>query len=345
MSLPETMRVMWCERPGEVELRQLPLPAVGDNDVLVKVAFAAICPWDVRAYSGLSSVAFPRVLGHEVSGTVAAVGKQVQGLEIGQRVAADMIVKCGVCTACRTGRPNRCQHPTFFQYGGGYADYICIPQRNIHRVGAGATLKAASMMEPLACVLRGQDMLHLYPNEVALIVGLGPIGLMHLQVARSFGARVIASDPVEARREKAQALGAEWVVNPEAVDLGQFIKEVTDGWGADAVVIAVGAARLVEEGVRYLAPGGRLNIFAGIYPKDPIHLDPNQIHYGEWIITGSADSTPENMHRALRLIETGKVQTAALVSHVLPLEQLGVGFDLVKNRTGHKIMIEVNGEA
>jgi len=343
-ALPETMRVMWCERPQAVELRRIPLHAVGDQDVLIKVAYAAICPWDVRAITGLSSVAFPRVLGHEVVGTVAAVGKLVQGLEIGQPVAPDMIVKCGTCKACRSGRANRCRRPTYFQFGGGYADYVCVPQRNVYPLSPGVSLKAAALMEPLACVLRGQDMLRLYPGEVELVVGLGPIGLMHMQVARSFGARVIASDPVAARREKAQSLGADWVVNPEAVDLGQFIADATAGWGADAAVLTVGSARMVEETVRYLAPGGRLNIFAGIYPKDQIHLDPNQIHYGEWIITGSADSTPENMYRALTLIESGKVQTEALISHILPLEDLATGFELVRNRTGHKIMIEVNGE-
>ncbi|MFN3982581.1 MAG: zinc-binding dehydrogenase [Caldilinea sp.] len=346
MSSANMMRVMWCERPHEVELRHLPIHPVGDDDVLVKVAYAAICPWDVRAFSGLSSaVAFPRVLGHEVAGRVAAVGKNVKGLEVGQPVAPDMIVKCGVCKACRIGRPNRCQRPTYLQYGGGYADYVCVPQRNIHPIRAGVSLKAASMMEPLACVLRGQDMLRLYPGEVELVVGLGPIGLMHMQVARTFGARVIASDPVAARREKAQALGADWVVNPQTTNLGEFIRDVTGGWGADAIALTVGSARMVEEVVPYLAPGGRLNIFAGIYPKDQIHLDPNQIHYGEWVITGSADSTPENMHRALTMIESGQVQTEALISDVLPLPELVKGLEMVKNRAGLKIVMEVNGEA
>jgi L-iditol 2-dehydrogenase len=340
------MRVMWCERPQELELRHLPIHQVGDDDVLVKVAYAAICPWDVRAYSGLSSaVAFPRILGHEVSGRVAAFGKNVKGLDIGQPVAPDMIIKCGVCKACRTGRSNRCQRPTFQQYGGGYADYVRVPQHNIHPIRPGVSLKAASMMEPLACVLRGQDMLRLYPGEVELVVGLGPIGLMHLQVARAFGARVIASDPVAARRDKALTLGADWVVDPQEINLAEFVKDVTGGWGVDAIALTVGSARMVEELTSLLAPGGRLNIFAGIYPKDQVHLDPNQIHYGEWVITGSADSTPENMHRALAFIESGQVQTEALISDLFPLPELASGLAMVKNRAGLKIVMEVNGEA
>ena len=116
------------------------------------------------------------------------------------------------------------------------------------------------------------------PGEIEIVVGLGPIGLMHMQVARAFGARVIATDLIPARLEKAKSLGAEWVVNPAETDLARFVKETTDGWGVDAAVIAVGSARLVEQTLPMLAPGGRLNIFAGIYPKDELHIDPNLIH-------------------------------------------------------------------
>lgn len=341
----QQMRQMWAEKPGQMEVRYRPIFEVGDNDVLIKVAYTGICPWDVRAYSGKSSsVLFPRVLGHETSGYVAAVGQNVKHLAAGQPVVADFIVKCGVCPSCRRGLPNRCQRPTYQQYGGGYADYVRLPQQNVYPVQPATDLKAAAFMEPLACVVRGQDMLKLYPGEVALVAGLGPIGLMHMQVSQTFGARVIAADLIPARLEKARALGAEWTVNPQETDLSQFVKEVTGGWGVDAVVVAVGSSRLVEQCLALLAPGGRLNIFAGIYPKDELRIDPNLIHYGEFVLTGSADSTPQNMTHALELIETGLVDTASLVSHVLPLEELERGLDMVKNAEGLKIMMRIHGE-
>lgn len=340
------MQVMWAERPNELELRRRPLPEVKDEDVLIRVAYTGICPWDVRAFSGLSSsVAFPRILGHEVAGHVAAVGKNVKAFSVGQAIAPDMIVKCGICKACRSGRPNRCQRPTYFQFGGGYADYVCVPQQNVHLIPPGASLKAAAFMEPLACVVRGQEMLALNPGEVELVIGLGPIGLMHLQAARAFGARVIASDPVAGRLAKAAALGAEWTVDPQQVDLAQFVKETTGGWGVDAIALTVGSSRLVEQTLPLLAPGGRYNIFAGIYPKDELHIDPNLIHYGEYILTGSSDSAPQNMQRAMSLIASGQVNTEALISHLLPLAELGRGFDLVRNRQGLKVMIQVNEDA
>jgi len=341
----KTMRAMWCEEPQKLELRQIPIHEVGDDDVLVKVAYAAICPWDVRAFSGLKkSVKFPRLLGHEMSGTVAAVGKNVKNLAVGQRVVPDLIKKCGMCKACLTGRPNKCQNVVFMQFGGAYADYVCVPQRNIHTLRSGTSLKAAAFMEPLACVTRGQNMLNLYPGEVELVVGLGPIGLMHMQVAQAFGARVIASDPIADRRAKALELGADLAVDPTSEDLAEAVQSFTDGWGAEAAVITVGSARLVEQLIPVMAPGGRLNIFAGIYPQDTLQIDPNIIHYQELILTGSADSTPIDMNHALEFIQNGQVDTESLISHLLPLEDLGKGLEIVKNREGLKVMIEVNGE-
>ncbi len=340
----QLMRQMWCEQPGQLELRRRPIFELGDDDVLVRVAYTGICPWDVRAFSGQSSVAFPRVLGHETSGHIAALGKNVTHLELGQPATADFIVKCGQCPACRRGRSNRCQRPRYMQYGGGYADYVLIPQQNIYPLRPGVSMPAAAFMEPLACVLRGQDMLRLQPGDVELVVGVGPIGLMHVQVARRFGARVIAADLLPARLEKAAALGADWTVNPNDVDLGAFVQDVTGGWGVDAAVVAVGSARMVEQSLSMLAPGGRLNIFAGVYPRDELRVDPNLIHYRECVLTGSADSTPQDNYRALKLIQDGLVDTASLISHLLPLEQLGRGFEMVKHSEGLKVMIQVNGE-
>jgi L-iditol 2-dehydrogenase len=340
------MRQMWCEKPGEMEVRRRPVFEVGEDDVLVKVAFTGICPWDVRAFSGKSSsVAFPRVLGHETSGVVAATGKNVKHVSAGQPVVGDFIVKCGVCPACRRGLENRCQRPTYLQYGGGYADYICLPQQNIYPLRPDTSLKAAAFMEPLACVVRAQNSLHLRPGEVELVMGLGPIGLMHMQTARRFGARVIAADLIPLRVAKAKALGADWTVNPKETDLAAFVKDVTGGWGVEAAVVAVGSARLVEQTLSLLAPGGRLNIFAGIYPRDELRIDPNLIHYGEFVLTGSADSTPQDMRQALELIEDGLVDTESLISHTLPLEDLQRGIELVQKAEGLKIMIEVNGDS
>jgi L-iditol 2-dehydrogenase len=339
-----SMRAMWLIEPGRFELRQQPIYPVGPDQVLVRIAYAGICPWDIRVYSGKKKVPLPRVMGHEASGRIAGLGENVAHLKAGQRVVADFIVKCGLCENCRRGRSNRCLNP---QYpNGAYAEFAVVPARNIHPIHDEATsFKAAAFTEPLACVVRGQRMLQLSPGDVELVIGAGPIGLMHMQVAQRFGARVIVADLIQERLEMARQLGADYTFNSSEGDLKGSVLHWTGNAGAHAAVVTVGVSPVVVEAAQCLGEGGRLNIFAGIYPVTPLEIDPNLIHYKELVITGSADSTPEDMHEALHYIESGQVRVEPLISHLLPLENLQEGFDIVLNRQGLKVMAEVGGES
>lgn len=337
-------RAMWLLEPGKFEFRRQPVHHVGPNDVLFRVAYAGICPWDVRVFSGKKRVPMPRLMGHEASGAVVQVGENVSDLQVGQRVVGDFIVKCGVCPSCRSGRSNRCQHPSFPQ--GAYEDYAVLPRQNIHLIHKPTTtLKAAAFMEPLACVVRGQTMLRLSPGENEIVIGAGPIGLMHMQIARRFGARVMMIDPLTERLDLATRLGADAVYNnSDGKAMKDAVMEWTSGHGADAAVVTVGVSPVVVETAGCMADGGRLNIFAGIYPPEPLAIDPNLIHYGELVLTGSADSTPFDMHQALAQIESGQVAVEEIISHLLPLERLAEGFEIVLKRQGLKVMVEIGGE-
>lgn len=339
-----SMRAMWLLEPGRFELRQQLVYGLGPEEVLVQIAYCGICPWDVRVYSGKKSVPLPRVMGHEASGRIAKLGESVKHLEAGQRVMADFIIKCGACTNCRRGRSNRCLRPQF--PNGAYADFAVVPSQNIHPIHNQTTsFKAAAFTEPLSCVVRGQKMLQLSPGEVELVIGAGPIGLMHMQVAKLFGAKVIVADLIQERLELAKKLGADLVYDNSKGNLKKIVMDVTGGRGTDAAVVTVGLSPVVVQAAQCLAEGGRLNIFAGIYPVAPLEIDPNLIHYKELVITGSADSTPEDMHYALEYIQRGQVEVEALISHLLPLEDLQRGFEIVLNRQGLKVMVEVGGES
>ncbi len=349
-SLPATaghavsMRAMWLLEPGRFELRHQPVYEVGPEEVLIQIAYCGICPWDVRVYAGKKSVPLPRIMGHEASGRIVRVGEAVRHLEIGQRVMADFIVKCGVCTNCRQGRSNRCLYPRF--PNGAYADFAVLPYRNIHPIQRETTnFKAAAFTEPLSCVLRGQKMLKPVPGEIQLVIGAGPIGLMHLQIAKLFGAHVIIADLIQGRLELARQLGAYAVCDNSKENLKDTVMHATSGRGADMAVVTVGLSPVVTQAAQCLGEGGRLNIFAGIYPETPLEIDPNLIHYKELAITGSADSTPEDMHAALGYIEAGHVEVERLISHHLHLEKLAEGFEMVLNRQGLKVMAEVGGES
>ncbi len=335
---------MWLVEPAQFELREIPPYTVSPEDVLIRIAYVGICPWDVRVYAGKKSVPLPRIMGHEATGRIIALGSAVKDLVVGQRVAADFIVKCGFCDNCRTGRANRCSHPSF--PNGAYEETAVLPRRNIFPLRCDSTsYRAGAFTEPLACVVRGQRMLALRPGDTELIIGAGPIGLLHMQVAKLYGARVIVADLIRERLDLALKLGADAVLDNQGVNLKEAVLSATNGKGAEAAVVAVGVSPLVVQAAECLAPGGRLNIFAGIYPADPLNIDPNLIHYKELILTGSADSTPEDMHQALEFIEAGKVQVEPIISHVVPLDRLAEGFELVLNRQGFKVMVEVGGDA
>lgn len=337
------MQSMWLAAPERIEAKEIPAYDLEPDEVLIKVAYCGICPWDLRAYLGKKKVPLPRILGHEISGTVVQMGPSVRDLSTGQRVVGDFIVKCGYCDNCREGRSNLCAHPVYLP--GGFAEYAKCPRKNLHLIRSDKTsLKAAAFTEPLATVFRGQSKLGLKPGDTELVVGAGPIGQMHAQVARCFGAKVIVADLLQQRLDLALELGADAVINAAESDLVSRVKELNAGKGVDAAVVAVQSSPLVAETAKALNYGGRLNIFAGIYPVDPLMIDPNLIHYNELNILGSADSTGEDFHQALQLIETGRVQVERLISHLLPLSDLQKGLDIVAGCQGMKVMIEVGGE-
>ena len=212
------MKAVYCTAPGELELKSdEPKPTLlrGD-DVIIEVAYCGICPWDVRVFNGKKAVPLPRILGHEATGLVVAVGEDVKDLAPGSRVVADFILKCGVCPMCRSGRSNKCTSPQYLK--GGFEEFVSIPRRNVFPLKDSTPLKAAALTEPLACVIRGQKMLEPAPGQYEVIIGTGPIGLLHMQAAAAYGATTIVIDLIDARLEKAKELGADYVINASRED-------------------------------------------------------------------------------------------------------------------------------
>jgi L-iditol 2-dehydrogenase len=338
------MKAVYCTAPFTLELRtdEVKPELEAADDVIIQTAYCGICPWDVRVYNGKKSVPLPRILGHEATGKVVAVGKGVKDLEVGTRVVADFILKCGTCSMCRAGRSNKCLQPTYLK--GGFQEFVKIPRKNVFPLKEGTSLKAAALTEPLACVIRGQKMIEPAPGKFEIIVGAGPIGLLHMQTAAAYGARTIVIDILDERLETAKKMGAHFVINSATEDQAAKVKEYTDGHGADAAVVTVPITPVVKGCIELMANGGKLNIFAGIYPKDELVIDPNIIHYNEISLLGSADSTHEDFVDALSLIESGQILTELLISDLFPLEQLDDGFKRVNSRGGLKIVVETGGE-
>lgn len=336
------MRAMYCTEPFKLVMREEEPEKPKKDDVLIKVAFCGICPWDVRVYIGKKAVPLPRILGHEATGTVTEPGEDVRDLPVGTRVVADFIEKCGICSMCRSDRSNKCLNPVYHK--GGFAEYIKIPRKNVFPLKDTTTLKAAALTEPLACVLHGMKMLNPRPGKLVVIVGSGPIGLLHMQAAAAYGAKTMVLDIIDERLAKAKSLGADYVVNSNTEDQKKAVARYSGGDGADAVVVTVPDTPIVRSAVDLLGNRGKLNIFAGIYPQDDLVIDPNIIHYKEISLLGSADSTSADFVDALNLIESGNVITESLISDMVPLDRLDEGFKIVLERGGLKVLARIAGE-
>jgi L-iditol 2-dehydrogenase len=328
-------------------------PEPGPGEALIRIHSCGVCPSDLRSYLGARSstgaLSLPRTPGHEWTGVVVALGEptasassersgRAPSIKVGDRVVADWRYVCGQCYQCRRGVFNYCEN---LRRGvrGGFAEYGVAPLSQLRVIPDHVSFEEASFCEPLACIINAHSYTEISVGGDAVIVGAGPIGLMHLQLARNRGARVIVSDPIAARLEKARELGAHDVIDASTTDPVERVKELTDGRGADAVIIAVGAAEPIRQGLEMATINGWVNIFAGTYPPLELPVDPNLIHYRQMRVTGSHDFTPHHFSTALKLIQFGIVRVAPLISHRFELDDVRDAFETTAGRRGLKSIV------
>ena len=218
------MRAVILAGPNDFKAGQIETPRIGDGDLLLQVKKAAICGTDIRILEGKKTkdVRYPSVIGHEMCGVIKEVGTNVKGFAVGDKVAIANVIPCHSCKSCLTGRENACldRKAIGYEFDGGFAEYVLIPQialesGNVVKLPEQVSFAEGALIEPLACCIRGLKNAGTGINDIVLIVGAGPIGLMHLQLSKIAGARkVIISEPISSRRAKAQKLGADVVVDP-----------------------------------------------------------------------------------------------------------------------------------
>ncbi len=339
--------------PDALEPQEIPTPSAGPGEVLVRVGANTICGTDVRILKGekTTGVELPVVLGHELAGHVAEVGAGVQGFAEGDAVAMDPGIPCMHCPECLRGMENICRNQRIVGYsiGGGMAEYMVVPAEGIE---AGCLFKSngevpseqLALAEPLGCCLSGQRWLGVEVDDVVLVMGAGPIGLFHLQLAQIAGARaVIVSEPEAGRRAQAERLGAAATVDPVGGDLAAVVEEVSGGIGTDAAIIAIGVPELVNEAVQLSRAGGRVSAFAGFKGTGAGELHANLIHYKQVRLTGSSNQRRVDFASAMRLIESGRIDTASMITHRFGIGDVHEALGLVG--AGDAIKIAVMAEA
>jgi L-iditol 2-dehydrogenase len=338
--------------PHDLRVEQVPVPTIGPGELLIRVQAAGICGTDLRIWHG-GHRKFPpgtqRIPGHEVAGTIAEVGAGLQGFSAGQAVFVAPNMGCGHCLQCITGHNNRCAdyEAIGVTLDGAFAEYVRIPaqsvqQGNIIPLDAGVDPAAAALIEPFACVLRGQDALHIQPGEVVLVMGAGPIGMMHVKLARLRGAgRVLLSEPAADRRLQAAHMGVDRVIDPAVEDLAAVVAAESHGRGADAILVAAPAHQAQESALQAAAIGGRINFF-GALPKDrpTIPFDSNLVHYKEMIVTGTTACSTSDCRRAAEIVNSGRVDLSDLISQRFPLAQTAAAFTAAEDRKFFKVVLE-----
>ena len=320
------------KKPGLIAIETVPTPVPAAGEVLLKVEACALCGTDQRVLQGEKHVDVS-IVGHEVTGTVAAVGPGVSNVQEGQRYIVQTVIGCGLCPMCRAQRENLCEKGFIamgYQFNGGFAEYMIMPRVAVEQgclISIPADLPAdiGTLIEPLSCCVNGMQYIPLEETEHVVIFGGGIIGVLNGLVARARGARIITIMDVSQPRLdllKKLQLPFDNLVNTSGVTPTAWVKEHTQGRGVDAVVVAASVKALVLEGLNLLRRAGHLSIFAGLPKSDPVAgVDLNKIHYQELNLHGANSSSRAAYLQARDYLLKGQIDGRALVTHRFPLSR------------------------
>jgi L-iditol 2-dehydrogenase len=344
-----TMKAAVLEELNKIVVKEVPIPVIAKDEMLVRVRACSICGTDVRIFhNGEHRIVTPCITGHEISGDVVEVGPEVTRFKVGDRVAIGADVPCGECKFCVMGLSNNCvvHRSTGYQYQGGFAEYIplsglMIRGGPISKIADSLSYDEAAIAEPLGCVLNGLEAVNIKIGDSVVIVGVGPIGSMLIEVSRRMGAsKIIVIDLKRERLEMAKEFAADVYIAAEEENAIERVLEETDGMGADVVITACPSAKAQVEALDMVKNRGRINFFGGLpHGNSKITIDSNIIHYKEAYIVGTHGSLPRHHSKALELITSGIVDAKKFISHRLPLDRILEGYAIAESKTGRKVII------
>lgn len=340
------MRVGVYYNNKDVRVEERPKPEIGPGELLVKVIASGICGSDVMEWYRLKKA--PLVLGHEISGEIAEIGKGVKGYKIGDRVFVSHHVPCNSCRYCLSGNHTACEtlHTTNY-FPGGFSEYIRVPSINVDRgvfiLPKEVSFEEGTFIEPLACVVRGQKAAELKPGQSVLILGAGISGLLHLLLARaSATGRIVLTDINAYRLKLALRLGADVVINAQE-DVVAGLRKANDARLADLVVVCTSALSAFNQALQSVDRGGSILCFAPTEPGVNLAVPVNEFWRNAIKIIHSYGASPEDINVAIELLRNKRIPVAQMITHRLKLSDIGLGFKLVSEASDCvKVIIEPN---
>jgi L-iditol 2-dehydrogenase len=352
---PSTMRAVVYRGVNDMRVETVPVPRIGAGELLIKIATCGICGTDLKKIH-VGSHSAPRIFGHEMAGTIAAVGRGVSSFKVGDRVMTFHHVPCNECYYCRKRTPAQCPlykktgvTAGFEPSGGGFAEYIrvmdfVVNNGGVVRIPDGVPFEQAAFVEPLNTVLKGVKLLNLEPDDTVLVIGQGPIGLMHAVLASRIAGKVLTSDLYPERHGIAAKFGLKHPIHAGTEDVVERVFAETDGRGADAVVLAVGGTALVRTAMDASRPGGKVMLFAQTQHGE-VSIDPAAVCVDEKTLLGSYSSSFGILNEVTDLVFDGYrngFDLTQLISHRFPIDEAVAAIDVASHPKADsmKIMIE-----
>jgi L-iditol 2-dehydrogenase len=349
--IPKTMRAVVYRGANDLRVETLPVPRIGPGELLVKVSVCGVCPTDIKKIH-YGSVPPPRVFGHETAGTIVRVGPRVRGFHPGDRVALHHHVPCLTCHFCRHRAFAQCATykrtgitAGFESAGGGYAEYVRVMPfvlPGVVKIPAKNSFLEGAMLEPVNTVLKAVRRLSLLPNDVVLVAGQGPVGLMFTRQLQLEGARVLATDLFDSRLKLAREFGARWAWRGDDTELAEKVHRLTGKRGLDAAVIAVPVNAVVQQAQSMLRGGGQVLLFAHTKRGDKFPLDPAAVCVDEKEFLGSYSADFTLQREVGRLVFSRRLDVRPLITHEFPLDRTAEAIDLASHPTAESLKVVVS---
>lgn len=336
------MKAGFLLQPGIIEASEIDIPEPSSEEILVKIKAALTCGTDLKAFlRGHPVIPMPGVFGHEFSGVIASAGKKVKRFKKGDEVMAAHSAPCLKCRYCKKDLHNLCENIMYTKVLGAFAEYILLPEhivkQNVFHKPKNLRFEEAAFLEPLACVVHGMKDLKIKKGDKALIIGAGPIGLLHLLLLKGKGADVIISGLEKKRLMLAKRLGASIALMPDKLE--QAVKKFTDNMGVDYVFECTGQPDVWESSVNYVRRGGTVILFGGCKSGTTVTYDTERLHYDEITIRGVFHFTPDDVREAYKLLKTGRIKVSKLISGKYPLKDIEKAFLMLAKGEGIKYAI------